>query len=821
MRKWKIFIIQHSHVDIGYTERQELIGDYHRQFLEQAVSFALSPRQNGRGEDTKFRFTCEGFWAVEQFLARASEAQVADFLKAVKLGYIELTAFYAHFTELMDEETTRHMLDYAVNYAKSIDYHLDTAMACDINGFCWGMADMLHDAGVRYLMTNINDHHGGYPFDKPFVPFYWESPSGKKILVWNGIAYHKANLMGLVPGLNLDGNLGIPGLDIKGSGRFINIQDLSIAEHKVFPFLEGLEKQGYENDFIVLCGSGLWTDNSPPTDAICEHLNQWNAKHGDSVHIRTSTVKDFFKHLAAHSINLPTWKGDWNDWWSDGVASTPAETMIFRDAQRTKKIVRMLDPQYAVVPEKDVRQIENKLILFAEHTWGYAYSVRLPWELKSRQILSRKSEYAYSADSLAHTALDRILTKMGMGQFKIDQPLRYRVLNPQNENITAPVDLTVNYWEAACLNADLKVVDENGAIYPCQVQMCGRDYRVCFIADMKAVETREFSLDCSGKPKDESAKHELSEAPRGPDSKRSGRGNFAEPCEARNAISPCGLPQGLLAKKGRSYENTCFRMQWELGKGIYSLMDKTTGSELLGKDGPGLCTPVYQIFPASGDNQLDSIRSTAGRKKIKPQDSITAGELMEAALISSGTVYTTLEFKYKIPGASLFNVQATFYNELPILKISVCVNKKNVWTPEGLYVCFPFEIEGGVWHIDKAVKAIRPGLDQLPKTCCDYYLCREGAVLAGTNAGIAVSLPDAPLIQLGHLRLWEYNKEIKPAGALYSWLTNNKWETNFKASCGGFYGFSYTVETGKMLKDPRAGLRRCELNNYPLLSFRM
>jgi len=36
-----------------------------------------------------------------------------------------------------------------------------------------------------------------------------------------------------------------------------------------------------------------------------------------------------------------------------------------------------------------------------------------------------------------------------------------------------------------------------------------------------------------------------SEAPRGKP-----RGIFAEPCEAKNAIPPCGKPQGFLAKKG-------------------------------------------------------------------------------------------------------------------------------------------------------------------------------------------------------------------------------------------------------------------------------
>lgn len=781
MRKWEIFIIQHSHLDIGYTERQELVGDYHHQFLEQAVSFALSPRQNERDKDVKFRWTCEGFWAVEQFLARASAAQVADFLKAVKTGYIELTAFYAHFTELMDEDTTRRMLSYAVNYAKSINYQMDTAMSCDVNGFCWGMADMLYDAGVRCLLTSVNNHHGGYPFDKPFVPFFWEAPSGKKILVWNGVTYHKANLMGLVPGPNYDGDAGIPGLDIKGSGRCTVVRDLSIAEKKIFAFTEGLEKQGYDRDFIVLSGSGVYTDNSPPTDAICEHLNQWNVKHGARVHIRTSTVKDFFRHLEANSVNLPTWKGDWNDWWSDGAASTPVETMIFRHAQRTKKTVQMLDPQHVIVPEKDIKQIENKLIIFAEHTWGYAYSVPLPWELKSLQILSRKCEYAYSADRLAQTALDRILRKRGMGEFKADRPLHYLVINPLNENVVSPVELTADYWEAPYLENDLTVVDKTGAIYPCQTQTRGRDYRIEFIAGLKAGETKEFFLDCKGKPKDKPANPELNQ----------------------------------------SYENAHFRMKWEVGKGIFSLVNKITGAELLGKNAPGLCTPVYQVFPVSDNGQQNSIRGRAGISKIKPRDIITAGELTKVSVLSAGAVYTTLEFKYKVPGTSLFEAQMVFFNSQPLLKISVQVNKENVWDPEGLYVCFPFALAGGTWCLDKALKAVRPGLDQLPKTCCDHYLIQEGAVLSGTKEGIAVSSPDAPLIQLGHIRLWEYNKEIEPTGALYSWLTNNKWETNFKAACGGFYRFRYAVEAGEMLKDSRAGLRRCKIHNYPPLSFRM
>jgi hypothetical protein len=70
-RRWTV-IIQHSHIDIGYTEKQEITADQHAQLISQAVRLALSPKQKSRDKVSRFKFTCEGFWQVEQFLAKAS-----------------------------------------------------------------------------------------------------------------------------------------------------------------------------------------------------------------------------------------------------------------------------------------------------------------------------------------------------------------------------------------------------------------------------------------------------------------------------------------------------------------------------------------------------------------------------------------------------------------------------------------------------------------------------------------------------------------------------------------------------------------------------
>ena len=36
-RKWKIYVIQHAHTDIGYTQRQEKITRYYQDFIRQAM----------------------------------------------------------------------------------------------------------------------------------------------------------------------------------------------------------------------------------------------------------------------------------------------------------------------------------------------------------------------------------------------------------------------------------------------------------------------------------------------------------------------------------------------------------------------------------------------------------------------------------------------------------------------------------------------------------------------------------------------------------------------------------------------------------------
>jgi hypothetical protein len=387
MNKFTLYVIYHSHIDIGYTERQERIADYHADFTKQAVEKVLN--------NDDFKYTAEGFWSVEQFLRKYKDKGKKQLIDAVQTKRFELTAGYLHFAELLKYDNLVHSLSYASNFVEEHNLPpIDVAMACDINGFSYGFAQALFDKGVRYLYTNINTHHGGAPFSKPLVPFYWETHNGDKLLVWNGLTYHKCNLLGLIPGLTPKGDAGVPGLEPTEAG-FVEVNHPDdYAKERIYSMVKGFKDLGYTYDFAPISGSGIYTDNSPIGDEHVELIKTWNSLYGEEIEIKLVTLNEFFNHLK-EVPNIQTHRGDWNDWWSDGVISTPDETRLYRNAQRNQQSIKKLDPDFRIVNPQSYEHLTNLLILYAEHTWGHSASWSDPYKLLVKAIRFKKGKACY------------------------------------------------------------------------------------------------------------------------------------------------------------------------------------------------------------------------------------------------------------------------------------------------------------------------------------------------------------------------------------------------------------------------------------------
>lgn len=782
-KKWKIFLLQHSHVDIGYTERQEKIGIYQTNFIRQAVDGALAKKEGQISYEAPFRFTCECFWAIEQYLNKYGEQGKDRLLEGIREGHLELSAFYLHNGELLTRENIIKSIDRSYQFAKAYDLPLNIALACDITGFPWAMADILADHDISYLMTAINTHHAGAPFKKPLVPFYWEGPEGKKVLVWSGLTYYKANLLGLIPGLNPMDDPGIPGM-MSEDDKTVLVKDLTYAKKRVPQMIEALEKNGYPYTFFPISGGGLFTDNSPITVDYLGLVDQWNEAYGDEIEIVTATVEEFFHHLEEHGGSIPTYRGDWNDWWTDGAISTPAEVKSFRHAQRLLDVIESLNDDDCVSRE-EIKGIEDKLFLFAEHTWGHSASEPYPWHFMVHQLDYRKCKHAYDADVLASEAMEKIQRRYGEGEFRVDRPYSYRITNPLDVSKVDVFLLPVDFWEVDQLGEDFIVADDHGRTYDYQIIQTLRGTNVCVIAEVGAKQTLTFEIVYEEEKKNDYTRISRSE-------------------------------KGVCRPEGEScFENDYYKLTWT-DEGITSIVSKDSEVDIIEK-GCQLGQPVYQIFK---DGERRDAAGFGYSSRTKPKDTVYEGVVQKVSVVEEGAVYVKLSVLYEIKGAHHFELFVTMYHSMPVMDINVNVTKTIELDPEGFYIHLPFTVDNGRWYIEKQGIFIEPGKDQLPDTCKDYYSVSHGALMRNDEMGIALSVLDAPMVMIGGLNLWDYKETVDSSGTMYSWLTNNKWETNFKIHCGGLYDFRYRLEFGSELCCEEKAYKKIHANSYELLSVR-
>lgn len=106
-KAFKIFLIYHSQIDIGYTERQEKMKIYQADFMRQAVDCILNPVNTRHA----FKFTAEDFWAVEKHLKRYGEGGRLRLIEAVRTGKFEITAGYLHFAEILNYENLKQSVN--------------------------------------------------------------------------------------------------------------------------------------------------------------------------------------------------------------------------------------------------------------------------------------------------------------------------------------------------------------------------------------------------------------------------------------------------------------------------------------------------------------------------------------------------------------------------------------------------------------------------------------------------------------------------------------------------------------------------------------
>ena len=82
MSLFTIYVIQSAHTDIGYTHPQEQIIDMYLDHYDRVLDLCTQTANNPESE--RFKWTCETFWQVENYLTHRPD-RLNDFLSSCAL----------------------------------------------------------------------------------------------------------------------------------------------------------------------------------------------------------------------------------------------------------------------------------------------------------------------------------------------------------------------------------------------------------------------------------------------------------------------------------------------------------------------------------------------------------------------------------------------------------------------------------------------------------------------------------------------------------------------------------------------------------------
>ncbi|MGL4374784.1 MAG: glycosyl hydrolase family 38, partial [Turicibacter sp.] len=588
-KKWEVLLLHHTHTDIGYTQSQETIEFYHVNFIKQAIEIAEGLR--AQGKEHEFTWVCEAFWGIENFLKSVDNSWKNRFETCVKNGSIEVTGSYLNMTELIDDDVLRNQLKKSVDYGKSIGLDVKCAMTADINGYSWGLVDALYENGIENLLSCVHSHHGMYPLFKKQTPFYWESEKGNKVLVWNGEHYHFGNEFGMVK---------------TATGSYVHKDELrhsftqdklkEYGQTRMFRYLKALEDQDYEYDFVPITVHGLPTDNGSANIEVLEFVSWWNENFGEEITIKMATLEEFFDKVKTNPVQIPTYRGDWPDWWAFGVGSTPHAVKVYKEGQRLLSTTKLLDTDFKLSDLKLVKECEDMLALYAEHTWGHSSSLTNPWNSFVNLLDAKKSSYASRAHEMAIRNYTKVLEAKGMTSLKPNREPKFKIVNPHDRNVCECVKLSLDYWETS--NMKNIVVDELGNEYVTQIENHPRGEYINFIITLAAHEERTIYVKRCEHPihyikiKNESACIQ-------------GYDDIFLYDDTREVI-----------KYNQTYENKHVKISWDKERGIIGWYDKVNHVELFDDSSKaGAFMPVYELTKGRGQTSGDqyAVRSSLGR----------------------------------------------------------------------------------------------------------------------------------------------------------------------------------------------------------------
>lgn len=749
MRHWNIYLYNHSHVDIGYTNTHKNLEILHKTNILEGIKLAEETKDFVDG--AKYIWNPEVTWPIER-LWESNPEDRGKLIEAIKKGQIEVDASYLNLnTSTCSDEELFHILSFSRKLQKLSGKPVDVFQQFDIPGISWGCIPVFAQEGIKYVMSWPNSDRGGNARAGNIDgrPFWWVGPDGEsKVLFFQPGRYANSGSMG-----GKGASTGRPWFGQRDPEKVPAVIKTGHANVNFVKKTVDLEKKEYPYDFLVLSWS-LW-DNNPIDADVPYAVKEWNEKYAYPKIIICGGHEIMSMIESKYGKDLPVVKGDFTEYWTDGLGSAADMTAINRNAKerltQAETIWSML-AKGKKAPRKDLNEAWRYIALGSEHTWCFENPKDSYF---TNAILKVKKSYFNEAQDRSIALLDEALAPVtdksdgALGPVEGPSKGGVAVFNTHTWQYSGLV--TLSKLESPYGD---KVVDSAGKEVPSQRLSTGD--LVFFAADVPALGSRHYRMS-------------------------KGESSFKDGCK----LNQLTMDNGLLS---------------------VTLDEKTGNIVKLTKTGSD-----YNYINTSVDGGSNSFSWLPANKNEPKADTD-----ISISVVENGPLVVELRVDSKATGCRAVSRSVRLVHGQPWVETSNMVDKSPLMEKDSIHFGFGFNIPNSKTMVDIPWGIMEVEKDQWPQANRNWLAMQRWLDVSNDTHGVTWSSLDAPLFEYGdryaNISLsWgakgPWQKKLEQSSTIYSWVMNNHWHTNFPLTQEGPVTFRYRIMPHEGGYDPVASNR--------------
>lgn len=734
MRYWNVYIYNHSHVDIGYTNTHKNVEMLHKNNVLEGIKLAEETSDFITGAN--YVWNPEVTWPIER-LWMTDPQKRSSVISAMKKKQLCVDASYVNLnTSTCSDEELFHIFRFSRELQKLSGQPIDVFQQFDIPGISWGLIPVMAQEGIKYIISWPNSDRAGnaHSNDIDGKPFWWLGPDGKsKVLFFQPGGYANSGSMGK------GGETGRPWFGQRDPEKVPLRINTGAANVNFVNKLIDLEKANYPYDFILLSWS-LW-DNSPIDADVPFAVKQWNETYAYPKLIITGGHEVMTMIEEKYGNQLPVVKGDYTEYWTDGLGTAAALTAINRNSKerliQAETVWSMLaDGKKA--PREEFDEAWRYILLGSEHTWCFENPTEpffqdAIWKIKQSYFHQAQDRSIDMLDASLAPITDKSNGALGPKEGPANGGIS--VINTQTWEHSGLVTLS----KSESLIGD-RVVDSEGKDVLSQRLSTGE--LVFFAEKVPALGTRHYRV-MKG------------------DANKNGH---------------CKLD-------GMMMENDYLQLK----------IDSVSGNILtLHKKGID-----YNYVDVKVDNGLNSFSWLPANVNSPITDSVTS-----ISTIENGPLIIEVKVDSKAKGCRSVSRSVRLVSGLPWVEIKNVVDKLPLIEKDGIHFGFAFDIPDSKTRVDIPWGIMEIEKDQWPQANRNWMAVQRWIDISNDSRGVTWCSLDAPLFEYGdrsaNISLgWggkgPWLKTLDSKSNIYSWVMNNHWHTNFPLYQDGPTTFRYRL----------------------------